>query len=479
MYRSHLDMNLTANYQPHLGLINTLAETSARHLYTSIYIYIYIVIMAHTIPSAEAPLQNFTTRLLPVLTEKGMYPFLCRFSDLANSIRDARLKPEFKQASIGTDRTVMSFDTDFREQWLMARLTLAIPLDLIKSILAGTVAYDSHAKPALDWYPLTGPGIYVVGLKVNGRNGKFLSRNEISQLRALLERYCQGYLAIQAQSPPNHPDIGFVKAVDRQLYAPKPSGKTLFIDNEEELRRIRCLAVSLGRRCDDQLDPGGSVQQIQSPLYVGCSNVLEKRTKSYTNRTIGQMNKSLGITLSLLEMMGLPSTASCRCATPIWDESHMKKGERLVTTLASSYVCQDGFNATEAGGNPGTATLESQVAAQEMAFASRSHMAQNTDAAMEEMERRVKFLERAKQVDEKHDGLERALEEHLDRGQNRASLSQMHSSLRATMALMEAHLEERRPREQVAEGILELQSAILSAFGVPLPETEDKGEEVD
>lgn len=295
--------------------------------------------MMHTIPSAEAPLQNFTTSLLPVLTEKGIYPFLCRFSDLADSIRDATLKPEFKQANIDTDRTVMSFDTDFREQWLMARLTLAIPLDLIKSILAGTVAYDNHAKPSTDWYPLSGPGIYVVGLKVDGRNGKFLSRNEISRLRALLERYCQGYLAIQMQSPPNHPDSEFVKEVYRQLYDSKPSSKTLFVDSEEELQRICCLVVSLGRRCDKQLDPDGSVQQIQSPLYVGCSDFQEETTKHYTNRAVDGINKSLGITLSLLEMMGLPSTAFCRCATPIWDESHMKKGERLVTTFASTRTC--------------------------------------------------------------------------------------------------------------------------------------------
>ena len=121
---------------PYLILILNLISNSNLNLTPNqpFPILSYIT-MIHTIPSAEAPLQSVTTGLLPILENEGIYPFLSQFHNLADNIRSARLKPEFHRANINTDRTVASFDNEFKEQWIMARLTLMIPLDLLKSIL--------------------------------------------------------------------------------------------------------------------------------------------------------------------------------------------------------------------------------------------------------------------------------------------------------------------------------------------------------
>ena len=148
------------------------------------------------------------------------------------------------------------------------------------------MAYDSYGRVSGQEYPLSGPGIYVIGLQVDGRNGKFLSQAELKLLKERLERYCRGYGAILNRAPANHPDVEFVVKVDSRLESPPPGRPSQFIEHQSDLNRVRCLIDGLDRRCDAQLDPTGAVHQIQSPLYVGCSNKLETRSKDYQKPTI-------------------------------------------------------------------------------------------------------------------------------------------------------------------------------------------------
>lgn len=410
--------------------------------------------MAYTIPSAEAPLQNLNTSLIPVLEKESFYAFVRRFPELANHVRGARAT--FNKANITMDRTISHFDVEFRQQWTMVKLALMIPEDLLKSILGGTVAFDSFNKPSQNWYPREGPGIYVLGLQVDGRQGKFLRRREIEALVVNLQKYCNGYLAIVAGHPASHADVAFAKGIDGQLTRTGRAARTLFINNQDELARVRCLVTGLERRCDSRLDPTGLVAQVQSPLYVGCSDKLEQRSKDYLNRNITSINKPLGLVLSILESMGLKSSISFRVASPCCDDLLMVRGERLVAVLASAYVSQDGFNATEAGGKPGKAGLDKFEEATLQVYGLHSSAEANVDSAFADMKQRLEFLIDLGRLEEEQGELSRelrSLELPPSRTYTRADMTPL---LQARHEIRRVEMEELRRQDRLNQQFLEL-----------------------
>ncbi|KAK7419483.1 hypothetical protein QQZ08_010853, partial [Neonectria magnoliae] len=361
--------------------------------------------MSASIPSADAPLESVTTTLLKTLQADGYYALFLKFPTLANNIRNARLNPSFRKVHIGTEKTVSSFDSELKLGWTLAKLTAAIPKKGLEAIMRGTVAYDSITDPNIGWYPRKGPGIYVVGLAVSGRAGKWLSRNEIEQLRRLIKQYCRGYMALVNGASVSNSDVLFVRSVDGQFPGSVKGRKSRFIDNADELARVNALHEALGRRCSTQSDPTGDVFQIQSPLYVGCSDKLQNRTQDYLKPNVNNINKPLGLTMSLTSETGKPAQVFVQV------ENQLPVAERLVTTLANSYVCQDGFNATEAGGKLGGAKVADFAEAEIKVYARNKHLEENIDAVLNDTVDRIDCLTKLEDLIAVQNDVDRHVEE--------------------------------------------------------------------
>jgi hypothetical protein len=72
----------------------------------------------------------------------------------------------------------------------------AIPRPALESLVLGTVAYDYHGNRCISrehYKHKGGFGIYAIGLLVDGRNGAWLTANELNALVANLEKYVRGY----------------------------------------------------------------------------------------------------------------------------------------------------------------------------------------------------------------------------------------------------------------------------------------------
>ncbi|KAJ3531045.1 hypothetical protein NM208_g9052 [Fusarium decemcellulare] len=395
---------------------------------------------------AEAPVQNRSTELLQIYESDGLYALLRQFPNLADDLgRDGKTNT-FKRSSIGVERTVVAFQTQFKYQWVMARMTAAIPPDGLRAILKGTVAYDDSDK-RIKWYDANGPGIYLVGLAVEGRRGMFLSRNEIEDLRRRLQRYCDGYQALVRQDNSHQSDINFVKQTDRALGTPPSGRQARFIDNRQELERALVFRERLGSRCNMHLDPTGDVIQIQSPLYVGCSDKLQNRTKDYLVKNPTGVNKLLTLTMSLIKGMGLTPKPVVRVALLVWEDSMLARAERLVAALASSYVSQHGFNATEAGGQSGVAHPADLVSAEKRVFGTWQHMTQNLESAIRDMDKRIDFIDRLNSLSSSQDDLAKRINEY---GQPSFKMEVPMSVVKERANTLNQKLEDRRRRHHIA-----------------------------
>ncbi|RMJ11361.1 hypothetical protein CDV36_009009 [Fusarium kuroshium] len=402
--------------------------------------------------SAESPLHNESAELLEVYQNDGLYAMLRRYSRLPGALRVASKQLQFIRSSINVDRTAASFEAQHKHQWVMARMTAAIPARGLQAILSGTVAYEStkNNNHHMGWYEPEGPGIYVVGLAVAGRGGKFLSRNELEDLRADIRRYLNGYDAIIKNDPTRQADINFVRTIDRILGA-FPGGRiSRFLDKAPEQQRMVVLEQRLGLRCNAQLDPIGDVIQIQSPQYVGCSDKLQSRTKEYLVKNPTGVNKPIVFLMSLLRGRGLVARPVVRVAMLAFEEGMLPRAERLITVLASSYICQDGLNATEAGGRGGTAAPGIISEAEKVVFSRRKHMINNLNDAISDMDERVKFLQELGQCSDRLDTMDMKLEElEMSSFTMKLSQSEVIGMLKSRLEKLDEEFKERYKRHRL------------------------------
>ncbi|KAG8405475.1 hypothetical protein J3458_022129 [Metarhizium acridum] len=161
------------------------------------------------------------------------------------------------------------------------------------------------------------------------------------------------------------------------------------------------------------VDSTGQVIQVQSPLYVGCSDKMEKRTQDYIGPSnLVNINKLLVLALNILKIMNLPSGLYARPVIRIWERHQLPYAERLVATLAESLVAQNGFNATEAGGRATCqASLAEFQAAKCQVFAIKPFLQHHLDGVDAELEKRLKFIQEVKRLSQYLSNLEKQIVE--------------------------------------------------------------------
>ncbi|GJN75891.1 hypothetical protein PLICBS_009999 [Purpureocillium lilacinum] len=326
---------------------------------------------------------------------------LYRFThELERVGRELASDPALKSKNFAVNKTVQAFRKEPGNHWEMMRLLHAIPRTMVRAIVLGTVAFDDHQralesyeKPAAtshtDWQ-----GVYVIGLRRIGQGGKFLTAGEADLLIDGLEQYVEA--AERAISPPigpptleQHTATQFMMRVDRRVAG---SGNWAivsprFITSDENVDHVRAMIDSLKSRVAQMAAAGMSAgeRMVQSPLYVGCSKNLLVRLANYElSQGFRGVNKKLALTTSTLLELGMPVELVIRVAVRTWKSQHLSMAEHLVVTMASSLVYQGGFNATQAGGNYGSASGGGM--ARELVLGRTPHVRENAGLTLDEIE---------------------------------------------------------------------------------------------
>lgn len=261
-------------------------------------------------------------------------------------------------------RTEMWLRTGMAEEWRRFQVFLSIPRQMLESIVLGTVAwdYDNSRGHARDNYKeQEGFGIYVIGLSVQGRDGAWLTARELTRLVVKLERYLRGFEAWDAnkQWVAGAEDLrDFVAQIDNEFGIYNKNAPR-FVTSSGGLESMKDLVKSLKERANKSLgmSANGDEPLIQSPLYVGMSVEPKQRMPQHSldvglTGTLKGSSKSYGLVCSLMKRMNRKPLSTCLCVVRVPEKEDLPFTETLVSALANSLICQDGFNRTECGDVP-------------------------------------------------------------------------------------------------------------------------------
>ncbi|KAG5821640.1 hypothetical protein H9Q74_000054 [Fusarium xylarioides] len=379
-------------------------------------------------PGKEAQLELIDA----VSRSESLYELYLRLPRLADDLENNQVLKDNEFDIVNTVRSLRRDDS-----WPMCELLHSMSPLVIKSIIQGTVAYDSHPKqskgrsvlhsdfPCFET-PVRGrgppiPGVYVVALyrKFTGHRGEFLNIAELKMVIEDMEDYIKGYrihakrcadtLAGKSSSGSNLSKddadaLALVRGVDYYANdkASVVSDTPLFIKDDGDAAEIEALVRTYKAMCRPDLDPTEQVRIKQGPLYVGCSNNLAERTHRYTQPSVKGINKPLGLTISILRRHNLPVELAVNVVLRTWRSDQLPMAEQLVMTLAGSLVYQHGFNAIEGGGTgrKTVASGESLKTNMEYVISRVGFIRDNFGKTVDELEARKRFMEALAQIDD-------------------------------------------------------------------------------
>ncbi|KAF5643341.1 hypothetical protein F25303_6279 [Fusarium sp. NRRL 25303] len=417
-----------------------------------------------------------------VSRSKSLYELYLRLPRLADDLENNQV---LKDNEFDIVNTVRSLRRD--ASWPMCELLHSMSPKVIKSIIQGTVAYDSHPKqsegrslinsdfPCFET-PVKGrdppiPGVYVIALyrQFTGHRGEFLNIAEMKMLIEDMEEYVKGYRVhaklradIRAGirrsesdlSPDDQLAVRLVRGVD--FYAAhKPSTMSntappLFIKDDGDAAEIEALVRTYRAMCRPDLDPTEQVRMKQSPLVKG-------------------INKPLGLTISIFRRQRVPVELAVKVVLRTWQSDQLPMAEQLIMTLAGSLVYQRGFNATEGGGT-GYKTVgsgESLKTNMEYVMSRVGFIRDNFGNTVNELEARKRFLDALVEID---DELTEIIETMTHCKRQLESLPSMNwdervRELRELLATLKQDLDDRREASKFWKLILEIQRIGVDAMG--------------
>lgn len=290
-------------------------------------------------PTAEMPMPGGKQQqeLLDALkNHESLYELSLELPKLAKSLAS---NTTLQAQGFSVAATVAAIEKDKANRWARFKLLHGMDPSVIRAIIQGTVAYDTHHRNA-KWFKTPGeiegriPGVYAVGLSRVGCDGKFLNIEETKRLVQGLEKYVEGHRILRTHrvdveagraqvgvmSPSDVELVEWVAKVDSHPVAVVP-GCTLpkgkFIEKESEVHSIEALISMFRSRCVVALDPTEQIRQIQSPIYIGCSTDLKTRTSQYLRPTLSGLNKPMSLTVGTLGALGLSVTVRAQVAIRI------------------------------------------------------------------------------------------------------------------------------------------------------------------
>ncbi|SCN96720.1 uncharacterized protein FFE2_08576 [Fusarium fujikuroi] len=427
----------------------------------------------------------------------SLYELYLRLPKLAD---DLESDPTMKKYGFSVADTVKALRKG--NSWAMCELLHSIPSGAAKSIVRGTVAYDiEHGQFPCYETPVRNavfkdqiPGVYVVSMSrfkmtPQGRDnldGRFLNGKEIKMVIADINKYIDGYnvhvqfqkdlhngrvTSIKDLSAPDAQALDHLKMVDGFAHVGSQWSCPVYIKKQSHIDKHRALVRTLTTMCTS--DPTEIVRMKQGPLYVGCSKDLAKRTQVYNQNNIKDINKPLGLTLSILRKLDLDVKVNVSVVLRTWKGEQLAMAEQLVTTLAGSLVFQYGFNATESGGT-GSQTVKSAESLRintEYIMSLKQYMRDNLKGTLCELEQREIFLEILDQTqnDTRHirDALVRCADKLKALPQN-IRWSDKLDELKKLHARLQEDLKDREEKLKLLDLLLEIQQMVFEETGKPV-----------
>ncbi|KAL2174233.1 uncharacterized protein P884DRAFT_302821 [Thermothelomyces heterothallicus CBS 202.75] len=368
------------------------------------------------VPSASIPLlQGMRLRFVQVLKDKKSFWVLTTM--FPRFVSELERLPKIQNIKLDETTGMLSRMGGPATPGDVWDILHSIPRNVLESLVLGTVAFDSNRSVnRLRGLSSDGAGVYVAGLSIAGRGGKFLNLGELKVLIMHLERYIAGYKASVSQSAGNQQTPAAIQAldlvarVDAAYGGQAVRGTPRFITDEISLEAAAHLVASFKSRYNimREKDPTAAVYMVQSPQYVGCSKELPRRMNEYqltqNRRALGNINKFLALTVSLLRYQGLSPRIDIVPAVRVWKDRQLPKAEMLVAALAGAYVTQDGFNLREAGGNNPSIEPHKWLAYEQYTFLEVSYLNDNLEQSAEDLEKVKKIMEYEEIVKELDDG---------------------------------------------------------------------------
>lgn len=250
-----------------------------------------------------------------------------------------------------------------------------IPRDILCSVVLGTVIHDTFPPHHPSAYKGDyGIGVYIIGLGVEGRDGKWLTANELTKVINGLEKYMEGYEAFTRHGgyPLTDHDVtlhDFVMSVDSAMGKSSfacDKGHIKFIHKDSHVPPLEAVVRSLQKRVELSLvhDPSGRTAMIETPAYTSCSAILEGRMPDHSlTRNLCSSNKSYGLIVSLMRILNYPPASKVQFVTKLWDVDHLSKAEALIGAPSNCYITQEpgDFNRVECGDAFGKNTSKSDT----------------------------------------------------------------------------------------------------------------------
>lgn len=350
--------------------------------------------MAPLQPTADMPLVNPMMQfLVAALEDLTLVDLTLARTTLALDL--GRLRHVKPKATI----QLLTEDLDASVTIMMLRMNKGV----ISSLVRHTLAYDFLPRPANSGHPAPPKtfnprhrGTYATSIAIKGRDGKFLTKLEIYSLVARLRAYVDAadYLSginIWPNAAIRDAHKRVIENIDRRYRSGfAPSSKPRFIPSTRAGINTRLLISSLERYASF---PGpGNVPLRQSPIMVGCtSKTIEEITRCpLPGSGLHSTTATWGLTLCAIEDMGLVPEVVVVPILVTQTNDELPLAERLVTTLAQSFVEQDGFNIIEAGGQGDKSGPAATQACMTHVYVGAPWVNVQLETALNEMERRSK-----------------------------------------------------------------------------------------
>ncbi|KAG5757351.1 hypothetical protein H9Q70_000001 [Fusarium xylarioides] len=386
--------------------------------------------------------------------------------------------------------------------WAMCELLHSIPSDVVGSIVRGTVAHDiANGRFPCYETPVRNamfkdqiPGVYVVSISrfkttPRGRDnfdGCFLNGREMGLVISDINRYIDGYkvhvqfqedlqqgrvTSIKDLSVTDSQALDHLRTIDGFAHIGCQWSSPVYIKKQSHIHKHEAFVETLTMMC--RSDPTGVVRMKQGPLYVGCSKDLGKRTQVYNQDNIKDINKPLGLFLSILRKLDLDVKVNVSVVLRTWKRDQLAIAEQLVTTLAGSLVFQYGFNATESGGT-GSQTVKSAESLRintECIMSHKQYMRDNLKGTLFELEQRESFLEILDQTQSDlrrlSDALNRCADKLMALPKN-IKWTDMLDELKKAHKRMQEELKKKEENLKLLDLLLDIQKMVFEETGKPV-----------
>ncbi|KAI1206774.1 uncharacterized protein F4807DRAFT_469825 [Annulohypoxylon truncatum] len=276
----------------------------------------------------------------------------------------------------------------------------------LRALILGTIPHDVPEMNSSNreyLYPAQGAGAYLAGMSIEGRDGAFLSCNEIEEVIETLKLYREGCEAFELLAQADELDYGGsqLEDEDRLRLTFALSLDNTFLPDHRRWREgqdftqpagmagkgvatIKLLERQLQKRLRYK-DTDPDVYQFSSPAYVGCSDTIATRMAQHDPSSSSMHCTSMirKLLMASIRQLGLRVVMRSYPILLAWKPSQVRLAEVLVTVLSRSLISAAGLNVIQPGTSriPRNQSLERYEDNEMLVIVGREWLNDNVDAS--------------------------------------------------------------------------------------------------